>query len=63
MISMDSFACTLWHEMVEIKAERDRYRAALQEIAQPHYDDLGLTSHLPFALMKIAREALGKNDE
>ena len=63
MISMDSYACTLWHEMVEIKAERDRYRAALQEIAEPKMSELGLTSHLPYALMKIAREALGKNDE
>ncbi len=57
-ISIDSFACSLWHEMVEIKAERDRYKAALQAIADPDYDDLGLTSHLPYALMRIAQKAL-----
>lgn len=62
-IGMDSFACSLQHELVEIRAERDRYRAALQAIAEPKYDDLGLTSHLPYALMKIAQRALGENDE
>ena len=62
-IGIDMFACNTAAELDNVKAERDRYRAALEAIAEPHYSGTGLTSHLPYTLIKIAREAIGKEND
>jgi len=57
-IGIDMFACNTAEELRNVKEERDRYKAALEEIAEPKMSELGLTSHLPYALIKIAKDAL-----
>ena len=62
-IGIDMFACNTASELANIREERDRYKAALEAIADPSFPEIGLTSHLPYILMKIARDAIGKGNE